>query len=238
MVQTPVSIRLPDQLIDHLDRAGINRSAVARDALKDELLANAVGVCAVTGKICYQGDFATVSSGSPIGQALDLPSSVSDVDVIDSVFSDLAKDVASGRNPELPDEIYLHHVGPATYLAERLLFKHLSALDETGSSWVLERIVETDTVEDGTEYHWGVRGASSRTDTLLSWLTEQRERDDWATIEIANHPLVDRQTIWAETPTAAQEELIDMAVRAHELTDYLEKGLQAVLGDALDTYRK
>jgi hypothetical protein len=113
------SIRLPEPMSDALDRADINKSSVARKAFIDELLNRTVGVCAVTGQRCYMGDFATVGNSTPLGNRLGLPTSVENVDMVDSMFERLSGQIAAGETLDInQSEMYINTITPTVYRAE------------------------------------------------------------------------------------------------------------------------
>lgn len=118
LMKEVMSIRVEEKLKTELDSAGINRADVARTAYEDALLDAAVGVCAITGDTCYFDSFATVGTATQIGETLDIPSDVEEVDITDPKFIEVTKTITQDGDKEGLEAHYLNQLGPATYRAE------------------------------------------------------------------------------------------------------------------------
>jgi hypothetical protein len=114
-----ISTRIQQWLADELDRAELpNRSRVIRETLRDELVEATVGVCAITGKLCY-GDSSEVGMDSPLGKQIPIPDDIPHIRLTAEQFDTLSKQHATGELTEADfTDLYANDVGPATYFAE------------------------------------------------------------------------------------------------------------------------
>lgn len=115
------SVRLPEELNTFISESDYNFAEDVRTTVQNAAITHAVGKCAITGDIVYTGNFATVGTTTPLGNALDAPSEVKTIDLREDIFSELSEmlvqegSIDSHKHNTLT---YLNEIGPVLYTAE------------------------------------------------------------------------------------------------------------------------
>lgn len=193
------TLRLPEKLDTAINQADINFAATVRDSLKKQLMEKTVGVCAVTGQLCYQSNFATIGTTTPLGNHLNAPNTLDTIDIIEDVYATSSKEIAEGV-PQDDGEYtaeYVTDIGTWTYQAERLFFSSVdSTIDEAYQPLVNMRY------NDNPDERYPV---DTRVYTLLRWIADtntetviERDHDTEMSDDTVTVDWIDK--IWSETP--------------------------------------
>lgn len=197
------TLRLPETLDNAINQADINFAATVRDSLKKQLMEKTVGVCAVTGQLCYQSNFATIGTTTPLGKHLNAPDALDTIDIIEDVYETSSKEIAEGI-PQDDGEYtaeYVTDIGVWTYQAERLFFSSVdSTIDEAYQPLVNMRY------NDNPDERYPV---DTRVYTLLRWIADtntetviERDHDTEMSDDTVTVDWIDK--IWFETPTTVK----------------------------------
>jgi hypothetical protein len=197
------TLRLPEKLDTAINQSNISFAPTVRNALKKQLLNEAVGICAVTGNICYQSNFATIGTTTPIGKHLNAPTTLDTIDVTNEVYETSSKEIAEGIPADEKEYTaeYVNDIGNQIYQAERLFFK-----TNTGNINEIHQPLVNLRYDDHPNQH----PVDTRIYTVIQWIADtdidtlnndsvstDMSKDEWIT------------EIWSETPDVVKSTTIE-----------------------------
>jgi len=188
-----ISVRTSDNVETGLQKADFSRSGVVRVALRNKLIDQTVGVCAISGNRCYPSSFATIGATTPLGDFLDIPDHLGRIDLDDEYFDKAARTHSTSPESEY-EATYLERIGPSTYKAECKYLAACNTSNDVPENWARLHFNN----DDVTDLEYGVL----RVVYLLEWIKTHNPE----------HNAISLEAVWSEQPDGIQSNVTERAI--------------------------